>query len=270
MSDSPVILMRPSLSEEEEMKIAGEYFPVYRLRSQIPYNSLVIGRYSVLPYYRELEEDLETKGCSLINSYYEHRWIADLREWYTDLEGLTPKTWFSLESIPQEGPFVLKGSTNSRKFEWNTHMFARNKREAVEVYRRLSQDGMIGEQGIYIREYVPLRHLADGFNGLPISEEYRFFILDGEVISGAFYWSSHVDDLQEKFSPDRVPQSFLKQVIKRIRNRARFLVLDVGITATGAPIVIEINDGQMSGPSENDLHQLYERLHAKLGAPLGK
>jgi hypothetical protein len=264
MGSNPVILMRPSLAEEEELGIAEKYFPVYRLRSQIPPDSLVIGRYSVLPYYRELEEDLQANGSELINSYHEHRWIADLREWYEDLKGLTPRTWFSLESLPEEGPFVLKGSTNSRKFEWNTHMFARNKREAIDVYRRLSQDGLIGEQGIYIREYVPLRHLADGFNGLPISEEYRFFILDGKVISGAFYWSSHVDDLSETFTPDRVPTAFLKTVTNRIKNRARFVVIDVGITASGEPIVIEVNDGQMSGPSENDLHQLYCNLSAAL------
>lgn len=252
--------MRPSLAEETELQIASTHLPVYRLRSQIPPNSLVVGRYSVLPYYRELEEDLIANGSCLVNSYRQHAWIADLREWSQDLHGLTPKTWFDLSQIPEEGPFVLKGATNSRKFEWNTHMFARNKKEAIEVYRRLSQDGLVGEQDICIREYVPLRKLAEGFNGLPISEEYRFFILDGEVLSGAFYWSSHVDDLTETPRCDRVPQTFLTEVIDRIGFNARFVVVDIGIKADGEPIVIELNDGQMSGLSENNPDILYQNL----------
>jgi hypothetical protein len=252
--------MRTTLAEEREEEAARKHFPVYNLRSQIPMGCTVIGRYSVIPYYNELEQDLRENGSCLVNSYQEHVWIADLREWYRDLHGLTPRTWFSLAEIPEEGPFVLKGATNSRKFEWNTHMFARNKREAIDVYRRLSQDGLIGDQGIYIREYVPLRKVADGLNGLPISEEYRFFILDGQVLSGAFYWSSHVDDLTETFSPDRVPESFLKQVAKRIGSNARFVVVDIGITADGKPIVIELNDGQMSGLSENDPDVFYGNL----------
>lgn len=260
----PVILMRASLTEESEVTAAQNHLPVYRLRSQIPPGSLVVGRYSVLPYYKELEEDLTANGSCLVNSYHQHAWIADLREWYQDLHGLTPKTWFTLAEIPEEGPFVLKGATNSRKFEWNTHMFARNKREAIEVYRRLSQDGMIGDQSIYIRQYEPLRKLMDGFNGLPISEEYRFFILDGEVLSGAFYWSSHVDDLTEVCTPDRVPPEFLQKVIDRIGFKARFVVVDIGIKANGEPTVIELNDGQMSGLSENNPDILYQKMKKHL------
>lgn len=256
----PVILMRASLCEEDEVAVAEKYFPVYRLRSQVPAGSLVVGRYSVIPYYRELEEDLIERGSSLINAHADHTWIADLREWYQDLEGLTPKTWFTLADIPEEGPFVLKGATNSRKFEWNTHMFARNKKEAIQVYSRLAQDGLIGDQSIYIRQYVPLRKLADGLNGLQISEEYRFFILDGQVLSGAFYWSSHVDDLTERYTCDRVPQEFLNKVVKRIGSNARFVVVDIGIKADGEPVVIELNDGQMSGLSENNPDELYKNL----------
>lgn len=266
----PVILMRASLAEENEAQEAARHLPVYRLRSQIPPGSLVVGRYSVIPYYRELEEDLIVNGSSLVNSYQQHAWIADLKEWYQELDGLTPKTWFELSQIPQEGPFVLKGATNSRKFEWNTHMFARNRQEAFEVYRRLSQDGLIGDQKIYIRQYVPLRNLTEGFNGLPISEEYRFFICDGQVLSGAFYWSSHVDDLTEMCTPDRVPKAFLDEVIQRIGSHARFVVVDIGIKADGTPVVIEINDGQMSGPSENNLDVLYKNLKKVLDFSLDK
>jgi hypothetical protein len=257
----PVILMRPSLAEENEFSIASKHLPTFRKRSDIPPGSLVVGRYSVVPFYLELEEDLAASGSKLINSYREHRWIADLREWYEDFKGITPKTWFDLVSLPENGgPFVLKGETNSRKFHWNTHMFAKNKREAMEVYSRLSQDSLIGQQNIYIREYVPLRKLAEGLNGLQVSEEYRFFFLDRKIVSGAFYWSSHVDDLTEVPKAANVPLEFLEEVKNRLGCNARFCVVDIARKADGDWTVIEVNDGQQSGLSENNPEELYLNL----------
>jgi len=55
---NPVILMRHSLAEEEEYLAAQKYFPVHSTRASLPEDSLVIGRYSVLPYYGELCDDL--------------------------------------------------------------------------------------------------------------------------------------------------------------------------------------------------------------------
>ncbi len=260
----PVILFRDSLAEHQEMEVASKYFTICHFRAQVPQNSLVIGRYSVLPFYKELTQDLQENGSCLVNSYQQHVWIANMREWYQDLNGLTPKTWFNLSEIPNEGPFVLKGETNSRKFDWATHMFAANKKEAIEVYQRLSRDSLIGSQNIYIREYKPLRRLAEGLNRLPISEEYRFFIFDGKIVSSAFYWSSHIDDLTEVPTPDRVPESFMREVISRIGSNARFVVVDVAIQEDGTPIVIELNDGQMSGLSENDPNILYSNLKKSL------
>lgn len=148
-------------------------------------------------------------------------------------------------------------------------MFAKNKPEAIEVYGRLSKDGLIGNQEIYVREYVPLKRLGTGVNDLPISEEYRFFLLDGKVVSSAFYWSSHVDDLTTVPSPDRVPESFMREVASRIGSNARFVVVDIGITESGDPIVIELNDGQMSGLSENKPELFYSELKKGLDFSAG-
>jgi len=257
----PVILMRTSLSEEAELHSCQQHFDVYQNRTLIPEGSLVIGRYSVVPFYKELEDDLKCRNCTLINSYNQHRWIADLREWYEDFKDITPKTWFSLESLPEnEGPYILKGETNSRKFDWNTHMFAANKKEAIQVYLRLSSDGLVGQQNIYIRKYEPLVKLLDGFGGLPISEEYRFFILDRQVLSGGFYWSSHTDDLTTIPSPASVPQEFLEQVIDRIGFNVRFVVVDIARKVDGTWMVVELNDAQQSGLSDNKPDHLYSEM----------
>ena len=259
-----VILFRNSLGFEDELQVAEKYFQVYQQRSCIPDSCLVVPRYSVLPFYKELDQDVRNIGSRLINTPREHDYVAQLCNWYLDLEGYTPKTWFQLHEIPDKGPFVLKGSTNSKKFNWNTHMFAEDKRAAVEVYGRLIDDGLIGSQDVVVRRYVPLRRLDTAPQGLPISEEYRFFVLDGEILSGGFYWSTHVDDLGQAYSADCVPKEWLTKVIAKVSSHIRFFVLDVARTADGGWIVIELNDAQMSGLSMVDPHELYSSLKTKL------
>ena len=119
----PVILMRASLAEQVELEAARMYFHVLENRSDVlrlhhrPDGQVVIPRYSALPYYQELEYDMTSCGLSLINTYAQHRYVADLQNWYYDFEDLTPKTWFRASDVPstEEGPFILKGATNSRK-----------------------------------------------------------------------------------------------------------------------------------------------------------
>lgn len=260
----PVVLFRASLAEEEEVSICRKYFRVIAQRSQVEAGDLVIPRFSALPWYKEFEADVQWNKGKLLNTYRQHCYVADLRNWYYDLGDYTPRTWFYLDQIPTEGPFVLKGQTNSKKFNWKTHMFARDKYEASEVHSRLAADGHVGAQQIYVRQYVPLRKLAQGLQGLPISEEYRFFVLDGKVVSGAFYWSSHTEYIEEEvgFKPDPklVPKDWLDKVVSIVAPKVRFFVVDVARTEDGDWIVIELNDGQQSGLSDNDPHELYSNM----------
>lgn len=257
------ILWRGSLGEESEEQIARKYFRVRDSRVLAQFGDLVIGRYSVLPFYKELEDDLSHCCATLINTHKQHQFVADIANWEPVLRGLTPKTWHSVAEIPDEGPFVLKGATNSRKFHWDTEMFARNRREASEVAYRLSCDTMIGQQNICVRQYVPLRTHMLGLRGLPITHEFRVFVAFGEVLSTGYYWSSHAEELREAgvdLSPSCIPQNFLQTVIDKIGNQCCFYTVDVAQTQDGSWIVIELNDGQMSGLSENDPEILYREL----------
>jgi hypothetical protein len=256
-----IILYRDSGDYSGEFDIASKYFKCISRRSMVQKNDFVIGRYSVLPYYKELEEDVNYLGGKLVNSYSQHRYIADLGNYYRDLEGITPKTWNYLDQIPQKGPFVLKGETNSKKFEWDKMMFAEKKDDAIRIYCDLQNDGLIGDQTIYIREYVKLRTLLIGLRNLPITEEYRFFIYNNEVISGGYYWSNYIDEFKDlNLNPNNVPKEFLNEVIERVGKNCNFYVIDVARKQDGDWIVIELNDGQMSGLSENKPEILYKKL----------
>jgi hypothetical protein len=265
----PVILYRDDLDWRQEADVVKKYFPCISSRMEIKHNDLVIPRFSALPFFKELENDVNYIGAKLINSYEQHRYIADLGNWYQDLEKFTPKTWDSTVYLPEGKQFILKGETNSKKFLWNTHFFARNKQEAIAVESRLLQDSMLQYQKIYVREYVPLEKLADGLQGLPISREYRFFVYKRKILSGGFYWSSHVEELADQVNVSEVPVEFLETVIDTIQNTElseppNYYVIDVAKTIEGKWIVIELNDGVQSGLSENNPEVLYGNLQREL------
>lgn len=262
----PILLWRVDETNSDEFEVSKNFFATTKSRMAIPPNSFVVGRYGVLPYYRELEDDLKTNGSKLINSYRQHRYIADMGQWVADLEGITPKTWRSIAEVPfdENGPFVLKGETNSKKHLWNTHCFAPDRESIGRVIGELLDDSLISMQQLYIRKYEPLIKLADGLHGLPISKEFRYFVADQRIMSAGFYWSSHSDDIPaaEKLPP--FDEGLVREAIYRIGDKASFYTIDVGYRIDGSPIVIEINDGQMAGLSDNNPRELYRSLAAVL------
>lgn len=260
-----VILFRGSLAEEGELGALNSYFDVYQNRAKIPRNSTVVGRYSVLPYYTELEEELKFNSSKLINSWHEHRYVADLGSYIEDLQDLTPQTWLDLSETPRNGgPFVLKGETNSKKHQWHTHMFAQTWEDAMHVQMRLTEDSLIGQQRIYVRKYVPLMRLGTTLTGLPITKEFRFFVLYNTVVGSGFYWDAFQHDIVEQGGKiptvDEVPQTFIDEVIDRVRNKVPFYVFDCAQDENGRWWVIELNDGQMSGLSGIDSMTLYSNM----------
>lgn len=255
-----VILYRGTDFEKEELESASWFFNCINRRPDVHQGDLVIGRYSSLPFYAEQAKDIDYVGAKLINSYQQHQYIADLGNWALDLDRLTPRTWRNIEDIPEKGPFVLKGETNSRKSHWLRDMYCENKTEAIAIHNRLVDDGLLSQQKIYIRQYVPLIKYMDGVNGMPVTKEFRFFVAFGTILCGGYYWQNYIDDLSVKPDHGEVPLDFLYDVIMRVGDQSNFYTIDVAQTQSGEWIVIELNEGQMSGLSCNEPFRLYENL----------
>lgn len=257
----PIILYSGVEFERDELEFAQKYFKCTNRRPDIKSGMMVIGRYSLWPFYADQEKDIEYVGAKLINNYNQHRYIADLQNYVMDLGNLTPKTWNNISDIPDDGTqFVLKGETNSRKSNWLKSMFAADKKSAIEVYNRLTDDSLIGLQNIYIRQYVPMVKYLDGVNGMPVTKEFRFFVAYGKIISGGYYWQNYIDDLPEVPDHNEVPISFLQQVIDKVRDQSNFYTIDVGQAIDGTWFVVELNEGQQAGLSCNDPNTLYYNL----------
>lgn len=255
----PIILFRPDKHTEEEMAVAKKYFKVVTSRIISEPGQLVIGRYSCLPYYEELENDLSLMGCRLINSHKEHLYIANF-EYYADLKEFTATSWDHLDQVPKDsGSWIVKGRTNSRKQMWKTHMFAKTWDDLVRIYLDLSVDPLIGSQGIIIRKFLDLEIIEEGVSQ-PFFNEWRFFFYKGRFLSKGFYWtcSNEIGEI------DQPGMEFAQMIADKVKTKTNFVVIDIAKTNSGEWKLIELNDGQMSGLSYNDPNELYKNLKLAL------
>ena len=230
-------------------------------RTDIKSGNIVIPRYSALPYYEELEYDCNKMDSTLINSYAQHKWVADF-EWYSveELRKHTFKTYTQDEFIyAPDGEYIVKGVTNSMKWNWNTKMFAASKRDAVKIGCDLREDSLIGSQDIIYREYLPLMTYEEGINGLPFTNEWRFFFLGEALIDYGYYWSIADNPLHKDMCPVGIRKLSNKLAVVCARY-VNFFVLDIALLRSGNPILVEINDGSMSGLSSIDENKFYKKL----------
>lgn len=265
-----VVLFRTCYDMDGELAIAKKHIDVYEYRSTVPANSLVFARYSSLPHYDELEKELALRNSKLVNSLQEYNYISNIMDWggeFGTLSGMTPRTWSNWARLP-EGAFVLKGRINSRKHQWLTHMFAATRDDVPIVAARLLDDDLIRDQGVVIREYIPLKKIGEGMNGLPITNEWRTFwyvetvkgVRVPYLLASGYYWQASHPETKDKAS---LPASALKLVDEaaaRVGDYASFFVLDVAETEAGDWIIIEVNDGQMSGLCGVDANELYNAI----------
>lgn len=251
------VLFRKDLSTENEFKICSEFFSTVEYRSDIKSNSLILGRYSVLPFYNELEYDIKNKNSNLINSHEQHNYIANFN-YYEDVKKYTFPTIFDQTKLPDDWSFIVKGTTNSRKFSWNSLMYAETKRDAIEIACQLKADSLISQQEIIFRKYVPLETFEIGINNMPITNEWRFFYLGEKIIDYGFYWS--ILDNFSNLSFEKNMLTFANKIAKIVSKKVNFFVLDIAKTVSGKYILVEINDAQMSGLSTINPLSFYEKL----------
>lgn len=251
----------------EEVSVAANHLPVLTSRMAIPRGSIVIPRYGLLPHYKEWVQDLELIDSKLINSHSQHLWVADIKEWALEdgeLFGLTPKTYTSRWDRLPQGSYVVKGSTNSMKQEWNSKMFAEKKEDVTKIISILSGDSMIKNQDIVVREYIPLRKLDEGINDLPITNEWRtiWIVNDGEpvMLSKGFYWQASHPEVECKAEWNEAAMELAKIAASRISHRINFFSIDLAQKDNGDWIIIEINDGGMSGLCGCDPEEFYRNL----------
>lgn len=228
--------------------------------SEIPSGSIVIPRFRAIPFGLELQQEVEAHGSLLINTYHQHRNIANIFAWSHLLDGITPKS-YAVADVPNlpEGKYFVKGETNSLKNQGPSSVFADNKREVIELVHTYLNDMYLGNQEVAIRPRQNYRKLGETVTGLPVFHERRIFVHNGTPIVDGFYWSTWGDGSSIKYSRNEFMKT-LEETLSRVSHLAEFFVIDMAEYPDGSWGVVELNDGCMSGLSGIDPNHLWKHF----------
>lgn len=228
----------------------------------IPKGSIVIPRYRMLPFGKELETEIHSLGSTLINSYRQHRQIADLTNWIPILqeENLTP-TFYQQYQVPYlpEGEWFVKGETNSIKNRWFECCYAPTTKTLPTIIRNNMLDVYVGNQPIYIRPYQHYRQISTAVDGRPVFNERRVFVHNGKVLSQGNYWVTQTEQPPEPLNINNMWET-INKAVTLTEHLAPFYVIDIAEYPDGTWNVVELNDGAMSGLSANNPANIWGNL----------
>lgn len=199
-------------------------------------NSTIIYRGWMLKpnHYEKLQEALEKHNINMLTSTQNYLISHYISYWYPKLENFTMKTHFAMEKdietlahFFQGGKVFVKDFVKSltttegsvaSSFEELKHKIAKIKETRGDI-----------EGGLALREFVELIH----------ENEERYFIYNGK----AFAREGQVPDIVNN--------------IVQIHN-APFYSVDIAKLKTGADILIEVGDGQVSDIKKWDVEKFYQ------------
>lgn len=255
MSDPDLVLLaprrRPDMLDPGERKAASAVMRTVQSRCDVPPGALVLARHAAWPWPEELDHDLARCGACAINPARAYRWADDPREWCAALGELTPPAWDDFARLPPSPTgYILRGAKSDKR-RWS-RLYARDADAARALALELRNDTGLGLGGgdvpIVARPFVPLERLGVTAGGVPVSTEFRVFVMCGKILGASFYWPEG-DVEGDAPTPGAIDPHFLADAIARMddANAIDLYALDVARTAEGGWIVVEVNDGQRAG-----------------------
>lgn len=246
---------------------ALEWIPVAKTPQKIVYRGWMLST----SQYQALFSALKDIGWQLFNSPEQYARAHHLPRAYPFIEGFTPRsTWLSkeqgfsksqlLKTVSSFGsdPLIIKDYVKSQKHYWREACFVPRADDGDHLQRvarrflELQGESLAG--GLVFREFLPLKRLGTHpKSGMPLSQEFRLFILNGEVISTLNYWDNV--DYPESHA-DWAP---LLDIAKTFDSQ--FFSMDLALTESGRWLIVELGDAQVSGfPDGADLASFYQAV----------
>lgn len=207
--------------------------------------------------YSALYSALLAKNYRLINTPGEYRNCHYLPDSLKYISLHTPKTIFQkLENdrsidllIEQSGTFgnnsvIIKDYVKSEKHDWDTACFIKDASDKDKlkqtILNLISLRGKFLNEGIVIREFISLKALTlHSKSGMPLTEEYRLFFLNKQLIGIYDYWE------EGSYMPERPDVKAFEEIAETIDSK--FFSMDIARKETGEFVIIELGDGQVSG-----------------------
>ena len=221
--------------------------------------------------YSNLYKDLLSKNYKLINTETEYQNCHYLPDSLKFIENKTPKTVFekledseSIEKLINKTKvfgtkaLILKDYVKSEKYDWETACYvsdASNIEKLKNSIENLIQlRGKYLNEGIVAREFIELKDLIiHSKSGMPLTEEYRLFFCNKQLIGIYDYWEEGEYDLSKPETKE------FEEIAKNIKSN--FFSMDIAREKNGNLVIIELGDGQVAGlPDKTDRNEFYKQL----------
>lgn len=222
------------------------------------------------PQYNQLYEALLNKGIRLINDPQAYKYCHYLPESYSVIEGKTPKSvWLRTTEISPEAvrrllrpfgsqPVIVKDFVKSQKHYWVEACFIPSAADQptvdAVVQRFIELQGEDLNEGLVFREFVQFESLTiHSKSRMPLTKEFRLFVLDGEPFYLAEYWE------EGEYEGLQPPVEQFREVAQKIQSR--FFTMDIAKRQDGEWMIVELGDGQVAGlPEKVEVHDFYKPL----------
>jgi len=210
--------------------------------------------------YHDFNQFLKGRGYLLTNNLDNYFCGHYFDAWYDVLKDLTPKSAIlKMNSFRDPKPelrpmidavlafqkenkcaVIIKDGVKSLKHDWNEACFIPADANAFQVAKVVSTFLTIKTnyndfQGSFvIRKFVELKQIGlHPKSKMPISQEYRTFILRGKIISQDPYWEGDYD-------AETPPEELINEIASNL------FTIDTAQLADGTWTCIEVGDGQVS------------------------
>jgi hypothetical protein len=225
-------------------------------------------------HYEQLYKALFDINITLINDPSAYKHCHYLPGSYHVIETKTPKSiWLRLSdaSIDEimrqlqvfgDNPVVIKDFVKSQKHYWSEAFFIPSaaKKESVErvVNRFIELQGEDINEGLVFREFIEFEPLTThSKSGMPLTKEYRVFVLDGTSFCMSEYWEEgEYEGLQPKLDEFR-------EIMLKVKSR--LFTMDIAKKKNGEWMIVELGDGQVAGlPEKIKAVDFYNSLARRL------
>jgi len=218
--------------------------------------------------YRKFFRACEAKGLNLVNTPAQYSGCHYFDQWYPRLEGMTPKSVIVPRASVREMmdaviefqqadhcAVIIKDYVKSLKHLWHEACFIPENANALQVAKVISTFVSIKERdndfqgNLVVRKFEKLKNIGEHSKSkMPLTQEYRYFILDGKIAFHSKYWN------EGDYDAELPPESFVLSVANRIVEtiNSKFFTIDVAQLENGNWTCIEVGDGQVSAIPERE------------------
>lgn len=219
--------------------------------------------------YALFYEKLKEQNIILINSPKEYNHYHLLPHWYPEFEEDTAKSaWTDTPDVNAalsllhsfDGSVMIKDYVKSRKHEWYDACFIpdvtdmENANTVISNFVLRQAENIVG--GIVIREFLNLNSIGyHTISAMPISEEYRAFVLAGNILAIDNYWN---ENEANALTFSQADLDWLTARIKKIHSN--FVTMDFARKSDGSLVIMELGDGQVSGLQQISPAKFYSEI----------